>query len=170
MHLVAAARLAQEGGHPAVAVLDRNLHGMPAHLVGLFHIHDRHVGGGRALVGARHIAARRAAGRQALLVQVRHDGLLGRDLAGAELHVAERILARADVAHIEPFAERHDAAPAAFKLGVDVVGQLLQREAGLRHVDLQRHAALGIGQARRGRNVPDLAAHHLDDEHRIGGT
>ncbi len=54
------------------------------------------------------------------------------------------------------------------QLVVHLVGHLLQRAGPLGQVDLQRHFPLRIGQPGRRRDEPDLPAHGLHHQHRVG--
>ena len=64
-HAVDGARLAQDGGHIARAILDGDLGRLLPHPVGLFQVDRRGIDHVVALVGAGHVAPRRARGRPA---------------------------------------------------------------------------------------------------------
>ena len=121
-----------------------------------------------ALVCPGYVAARRAAGGQADLVEVIDDRLLDGGHAGAELDVAEGVAPGAHVAHVEPLADHDHATSAPPELVVHVVGELLHGDLRLGQVDLQRHLARRVGQARGGGDEADLPAHRLHHQHRVG--
>ena len=59
-----------------------------------------------------------------MLVEIAGHGLGDRRAAGAERRMAEGIFHVAQIAHVKPFADDHDAAAVAPQLVVDMVGQL----------------------------------------------
>ena len=88
-----------------------------------------------------HVAAGRPLGRQPDAIQMIDDHLRHGRLAGAELHVAERILHFADLADVESFAHHDDRPAVRAQLIVHLVGQLLERAGALGQIDLTAASA-----------------------------
>ena len=167
MHPVHGARLALDRRHVAVAHRARNLHGMASRQIGFLQINDRSQKSRMALLRAHRLAARLPGRLQPDRIEKRDNRLLRRAVARPEQGVSERILALADVAHIEAFAHHDDTAPAAHQFVVHEIRHLRHRNARLRQIDLQRQPPLGIGQTGRRRNEANRASHRLQHQYRI---
>ena len=101
---------------------------MAAYPVSLVKVDNRRVQHGVALVRAGHVPACEAANRQLPGIQVGNHNLLGGVVARPELDMAEGVLARAEVAGVEPLAQGHDAPAAAPELAAHVIRQLFERQ------------------------------------------
>src|SRR5208337_2643024 len=162
------AMIAQNRGHPAVAILPRDVDGVAADAVGFFQVDHAGVGDGVALICAGNLAARLARHRKLERVQVVDDHLGDRLPARAELHVTEIVANRPQFTHVEPLADDHDAPAICLELAEHVFAELLKGQSRLGQVDLKWHSALGVGQTCRGRDKANLAAHGLDDKNGVG--